>query len=103
MGLRRTAACLRRTLDDPVSTLLEDFLWVGLVTKQGQRISGVRLREDTFTIQVRAPGESLHSFFKDEFAEIRRNAGSTPMPAYKGTFSEDEREALVAYLASLRC
>src|SRR5260370_27271942 len=101
IGLRRAPAFLRLTLEDPALTLPEDFHWVSLLTKQGQRISGVRLREDTFTLQVRATGGSLHSFFKDELSEIRRNAG-TPMPAYKRTFSESEREDLVAYLASLR-
>jgi mono/diheme cytochrome c family protein len=60
------------------------------------------LREDTFTIQVRAPGDKLHSFYKDELTEIRRHTGATPMPAYKTSLSEAEREDLVAYLASLR-
>src|SRR5580704_16812356 len=53
IATRRSAAHLRAAVLDPASTLPEGFLEVRLTTKDDRHISGVRLNEDTFTIQVR--------------------------------------------------
>src|SRR5436309_6928424 len=53
IGARRGAARLRSAVLDPESVVPESFLQVRLVTKDGRRIMGVRLNEDTFTTQIR--------------------------------------------------
>ena len=53
IGSRRSAAHLRAALLDPESRLPQGFLQVRLVTKEGARITGLRLNEDIFSIQVR--------------------------------------------------
>jgi len=102
IGSRRSAAHLRAAVLDPASTLPEDFLQVRAVTKDGQTITGVRLNEDVFTIQVRDLSGGIHSFQKDGLKELMRDIGKSPMPSFRGTLSASEVDDLVAYLVSLR-
>jgi cytochrome c oxidase cbb3-type subunit III len=102
IGARRGAARLRSTVLDPASTLPEGFLQVRLVTKDGRRISGVRLNEDTFTIQLRDLNGGVYSFIKQDLKEFQREPGKTPMPSFRGVLSDGEIDDLIAYLVSLR-
>jgi putative heme-binding domain-containing protein len=102
IGTRRSAAHLRTAILDPGSTLPERFLQVRLVTKDGRRITGVRLNEDIFTIQVRDLNGGIHSLFKDDLKELQRDTGKSPMPSFRGSLSASEVDDLVAYLSSLR-
>ncbi len=102
IGSRRSAAHLRAALLDPESTLPDGFLQVRLVTKDGRRTTGVRLNEDTFTIQIIDLNGGLHSFFKEDLKELQRDAGKSPMPSFRKALSASEADDLVAYLYSLR-
>jgi putative heme-binding domain-containing protein len=115
VGRRRSSEYLRRSLVDPNADvpesytawrpdvdLPENFLYVRLVTKGGEELSGVRVNEDTFTIQIRETTGAIHSFFKSELAELHKDFGKSPMPSYADALSYDELNDLVAYLASLR-
>lgn len=101
-GARRSATYLRRALLEPEAELPEDFLQVRLVTRDGKSLTGVRLNEDTFTIQIRDYSDQLHSFRKEELSQIDKQRGKSPMPSYKGMLTEAELTDLVAYLVSLR-
>jgi putative heme-binding domain-containing protein len=102
VGLRRSAAFLRRTLVDPQTSIPQGYAFVDIVTTTGQHISGFRLSEDTYTVQVRDLGGRLYSFWKTELSEYRKDTTRTPMPSFQSTLSGSEREDLVAYLVSLR-
>lgn len=102
IGLRRAPAYFRKTLTDPESRVPPGFGFVELSTKTGANIRGIRINEDTASIQVRDLSGKLHSFWKHELAGIRRLTGKTPMPSFKGPLSQSEIEDVVAYLASLR-
>ena len=115
VGRRRSPEFLRRALVDPNAdvpqsysawrsdvNLPENFLFVRLVTKDGLELSGVRVNEDTFTIQIREATGAIHSFFKSELGELHKDFGKSPMPSYAEALSYDELNDLVAYLASLR-
>jgi cytochrome c oxidase cbb3-type subunit III len=102
IGARRSAAHLRATVLDPPTTLSQAFLEVRVVSKEGRAITGVRLNEDTFSIQIRDMNGGLHSFLKADLKELERKAGQTPMPSFRGTLSDSEVDDLVAYLVSLR-
>jgi cytochrome c oxidase cbb3-type subunit 3 len=99
---RRSVAHLHAAVLDPESTLPEGFLEVHLVTKEGGRITGVRVNEDTFTIQVLDLNGGLHSFFKEDLKELQRDTGKSPMPSFRALLSASEVDDLVAYLVSLR-
>jgi cytochrome c oxidase cbb3-type subunit 3 len=102
VGNRRNSSFLRKTLLDPKATIPTDFAYVELVTKDKKRVSGIRINEDTYSIQVRDLTDHLHSFYKSELTDLRIDHGRTPMPSYQGTFSESEMGDVVAYLLSLR-
>jgi len=102
IGLRRNAAFLRKTLQDPKSTIPQGYFYVELATYDGKRVSGFRLSEDTYSVQVRDLSGQLHSYFRTELAEYRKDAARTPMPSFQGTFSDSEREDVIAYLLTQR-
>jgi len=114
IGLRRGAAYLRVALTDPEAdvpkgfssfgpdtSIPENFLLVRVVTKNGQRLTGVRVNEDTFSIQLRDPSDRVHSFFKSDLAELHKDWGKSPMPSYGEVFSNAELDDVVAFLVSL--
>jgi cytochrome c oxidase cbb3-type subunit III len=115
IGLRRGAGYLRRALVNPGAdvpksfstyrpdvSLSENFLLVRVVTKDGREITGVRINEDTFSIQLRDFDNHIHSFLKSELAELHKDWGKSPMPAYGAALTSTELDDLVAFLVSLR-
>jgi cytochrome c oxidase cbb3-type subunit III len=102
IGSRRGAAYLRAVLLDPAASLPEDFLQVQAVTADGKRITGIRLNEDTWSIQLRDLSGHLFSFWKEDLASLEKQPGRSPMPSYRGQLSDTELDDLVAYLVSLR-
>ena len=102
VGARRGAAFLRAKLLEPASELPEDFLQVELVGRDGKRVSGIRLNEDNYSIQVRDLSGRLLSFWKDELASVEKQRGRSPMPSYRGKLSDAALDDVVAYLVSLR-
>jgi cytochrome c oxidase cbb3-type subunit 3 len=108
VGARRGAAHLRRVLLDPGSSKLLDgygylaYLNVRVATRDGRVVQGLRVNEDSFTIQLRDMENRLHSFEKHELAETKREPAASVMPAYAKTLSESEIDDLVAYLTGLR-
>ncbi len=115
IGLQRGAAHLRQSLLEPAAdvpksfaqyrpgtSVPENFVQVRLVTRAGHRISGVRVNEDTFSIQVRTLDGRVHSFFKEELKELHKDWGKSAMLSYRGVFSATELEDVVAFLVSLR-
>lgn len=102
IGAKRSAPYLRESIVAPEASVPEGFLLVELVTSNGATIRGIRLNEDTFTIQIRDSTNEFHSFRKSELAELRKLRGASPMPSYERSLTPDELTDLVAYLAHLR-
>ena len=102
VGARRSASHIEKTIMQPSATLPEAFLLVQVTTAAGQTIRGIRVNEDTFTIQLKDSAGQFHSVDKRELRELRKLRGETPMPSFGNLLSSSERQDLVAYLASLR-
>ncbi len=100
IGLRRGPGYLRRKLTDPDRDSA-GFLQVHLTTKAGTALSGIRMNEDTYSIQVRDRGNRLHSFWKTDLKELRI-AQKSLMPSYSDKLSAQEIDDIVAYLTQLR-
>jgi cytochrome c oxidase cbb3-type subunit III len=114
IGLRRGAAYLRLALTNPEAdvpkgfssfgpdtSIPENFLLLRVVTKNGQHLTGVRINEDTFSIQLRDSSDRVHSFFKSDLTELHKDWGKSPMPSYREVFSNTELDDVVAFLVSL--
>jgi len=115
IGSRRSPAHLRQSLLEPEAEVPEtfavyrrvifmpdNFLQVRVVTAGGKTITGVRLDEDAFTIQLRDYSDHVYSFRKDELRELHKDWGKSPMPSYAGVFSAAELQDLISYLAGLQ-
>jgi cytochrome c oxidase cbb3-type subunit III len=102
VGARRSAAYLRECLVKPSAKLPEGFLWVEATLASGETLRGIRVNEDTFSIQIKDSSGGFHSLRKQELKELRKLRDKTPMPSYERIFSAAELQDLVAYLASLR-
>ena len=64
IGLRRSLKFLRQSLTDPDAFVADDYKTVTVVSRSGERITGVRLNEDDYSIQLRDTKENLRSFPK---------------------------------------
>ena len=101
VGSTRTADLLERTLLDPTAAMLPMNRSVRAVTRDGKVITGRRLNEDTYTVELIDEHENLVSLEKSSLREYTVSKTS-PMPSYKDTLSEKERADVLAYLFSLK-
>jgi cytochrome c oxidase cbb3-type subunit III len=102
VGARRGSARLRETLQNPAKTIPENFLLVEATPNSGQSIRGIRLNEDTFSIQLKDQQGRFHSFRKSELRDLKKLRGETPMPAYGSILSAAELDDLINFLAAQR-
>jgi putative heme-binding domain-containing protein len=101
IGAIRTAATLERSLLDPNAALLPANRPVRAVLRDGTVVTGRRLNEDTFTVQLIDSNERLVSLDRAAIREYTVSSEAA-MPSYANVFSDDERADLVAYLLSLK-
>jgi mono/diheme cytochrome c family protein len=70
------------------------------VTEQGQAIEGVRMNEDSFSLQVLTTDGQLVSLDKTKLRSFEVVSDSQ-MPSYRGRLSDKELDDVIAYLARL--
>jgi putative heme-binding domain-containing protein len=102
VGLRRGADHLRQSLVSPGATIADRFLLVRAKTRAGKEVEGLRVNEDSFTLQLRDPAGRIHSLSKLELEKLEKAFGESLMPSYGSELTSSELEDLIAYLASLR-
>lgn len=111
VGARRGASHLREAIVDPTASLprgltamprdFVDYLVVRVVDAGGTQVRGMRMNEDTYTIQIKDGRGVLHSFYKPDLRELEREFDRSLMQSYADRLTEEQIEDLVAYLASL--
>jgi putative heme-binding domain-containing protein len=107
VGARRGVQFLRDALLHPGKdrALSKDgyatHLPVLAVKKDGRVLTGIRVNEDTFTIQLRDADNRFYSLRKSDLEEQQKLDVSV-MPPYERTLSQSDIDQLVSYLASLR-
>ena len=77
------------------------YLVTHVVTKDGQDVTGIRVNEDTFSIQLRDVGGHFYSFEKNNIATLETEPGKSVMPSFSNLSSTD-MDNLVAFLSSLK-
>ncbi len=101
IGAVRGAGSLRETLLDPTGSMLPLNRPLRAVTRDGEIVTGRRLNEDTYTVQIFDERERLVSLDKADLRELTVLATS-PMPSYAEMLSEAELADLLAYLVTLK-
>ena len=101
IGALRSAGSLQRSLVDPSSQMMPINRPVRVVTKDGTVITGRRLNEDTYSLQLFDDRERLHSLVKTDIKEYVVSTTSG-MPSFTGTLSPDEIADVIAYLLTLK-
>jgi cytochrome c oxidase cbb3-type subunit III len=104
IGLRRSPTHLRASLIDPAADKPDGFIVLTATSPVPAKtqVTGVRINEDSFSVQIRDVSGKVHSFWKSDLASLGRDLKSSPMPSYKSTFTDRELDDLIAYLVSLR-
>lgn len=111
IGAFRSAENLRQSIVDPAAALPKgvtlvpgrgfvEYLPVHIVTRDGQDIRGVRVNEDSFTIQVKDMGSRIYSFRKSDLQTLDKEIGQSVMPNFSAKVSGADLDDLVAYLWS---
>lgn len=98
-GASRSLAYLKQSIVNPSADIPDEYAGVTVVTKAGKRISGVRINEDTFTIQIRGHSQEFSNFEKSDLQSETLMKQSL-MPPYR--LPDRDLENLIAFLASLK-
>ena len=101
IGAIRSPDALQRSLTDPGRSMLPVNRYVRAVTRGGKVITGRRLNEDTYTVQLIDADEQLVSLIKSDLREYAVLTTSA-MPSYKEKLSSAEADDVVAYLRMLK-
>jgi putative heme-binding domain-containing protein len=102
IGARRNAVQMRTALIDPDDSVPLDYMQVRVVMRDASSLTGVRVNEDSFSIQIRDLSNHFHSFWKSELSQISKEPKRSLMPSYRNNLSATELDDLVAYLKSLQ-
>ena len=97
----RSLGHLQTSVLEPDEAVYPQHWMVRGKTNDGKPVSGMRMNEDTFSVQLIDAGGQLVSLRKADLEdfEIDRSSG---MPSFEGKIEGDDLENLVAYLASQR-
>jgi putative heme-binding domain-containing protein len=101
VGALRALDALLRSLVDPNGSSVPVNRFVRAVDRNGKVITGRRLNEDTYTVQLIDTAEHLVSLTKANLSEYTVLKTSS-MPSYKDTLTSAELGDVVAYLRTLK-
>ena len=101
IGAIRSPEALQASLLDPNASMLPLNRSIRAVTRDGKTVTGRRLNEDSYTVQLIDGDEHLVSLMKSDLREYAVLKTST-MPSYKDKFNSQEMDDIVAYLRSLK-
>jgi hypothetical protein len=75
---------------------------VEVVTVEGRSIRGLRMNEDTYSIQLKDLENKIYSFRKEKLKSIRRDTEGGLMPSYAKKITDEEKRDLTAFLLNLK-
>lgn len=100
VGGARSVRYLEESIINPSADIPEAYRGVTVVTKDGRKLTGTRVNEDPFTVQIRLQTDEFRSIVKDEARQVTPMTESL-MPHYKG-MPKKILDDVVAYLATLK-
>lgn len=112
IGAMRGAPNLKARLQNPGANLPElgegfgakrtQYLMYRAVEKGGRVVEGMRIDEDSFTIELRDASGKIHGLWKPDLRSLEKEPGKSFMPSFRDTLSAVQLDDLVAYLTSLK-
>jgi len=113
IGAMRGPGSLKARMIDPGANLPEngtgfyaskwtEYLMFRAVEKNGHAVEGMRVSEDSFTIDLKDASGKVHGFWKPDLRSLHAEAGKSFMPSFKGALSAEQMDNLTAYLMSLK-
>ena len=100
IGGARSQAYIRQSIVDPSADIPTEYEGVTVVTASGQRVTGSRVNEDTFSVQLRLQNGKFALYRKSDLKGVIYEKKSL-MPAYDKMAAADLQD-LLAYLDTLR-
>jgi putative heme-binding domain-containing protein len=102
IGIARSRAALIREIRTPSEWIPPNFETVTVVTKDGQRVRGVKKNEDLFSIQVMDTRERIQGYLKSNLQDLTYEKTSL-MPVFAaGRLNDSDLNDVVGYLSTLR-
>lgn len=101
IGARRTVPELREAIEDPHSEVDSRYWSVSIKTSSGETLQGIRLNEDTSSMQLRDKSGRLVSVLKRNITASQLNRKS-PMPDFTGKLKAEQLDDVIAFLTRLR-
>jgi cytochrome c oxidase cbb3-type subunit 3 len=102
VGSARSREALVREIRTPSEWMPPGYESVTIVTKDGQKVRGVKKNEDTFSIQIMDARERLQGYMKADVQEVVFEKTSL-MPEYgKERLNDSDLNDLIGYLRTLR-
>ncbi len=99
IGLTRTPGALQRSIMEPDESLLPINRAVNIIMLNEEIITGRRLNEDTYSVQLIDSNEQLRSLLKTDIAVYELSATATHKPTH---LNDDEVADVIGYLSTLR-
>lgn len=102
IGRQRSLAHLKQSIIAPDEDPTPGYAAVTVITRGGQKITGIEKGLDNFTVQLLDLSQKFHSFEKSEVTSVTREPHSLMPATYGKQFGASEIDDLVAYLAGLQ-
>lgn len=102
IGSLRSPTHLRASILRPDEDVGAGYWAVEAVDRNGKTYKGIRMNEDTYSIQILDMKEELHSLSKQDLRALSVDPKKSRMPGYEKTLAAAELDDLVAYLYSLQ-
>jgi putative heme-binding domain-containing protein len=113
IGAQRGAANLKARLTDPGADLpkpsggfygnnFTQYFMFRAVEKNGHATEGMRVGEDSFSIELKDVNGKLHGFRKPDLLKLEIEKDKSFMPSFKGTLTDAQMDDLIAYLSTLK-
>ena len=96
-AINRSAVELKNSVLDPSGDVPSAYWRAKVTLRSGLVVTGTRLNEDTFTMQLRTR-DGLRSIAKADLGSVDLDR-SSPMPSFKGKLTDTELDDLLAYVS----
>ncbi len=102
IGAARSRGALMREIRTPSEWIASAYETVTVVTKDGQRIRGIKKNEDVFSIQVMDMRERIQGYLKSNLQDVIYEKNSL-MPVFAADrLNDGDLNNLIGYLSTLR-